>query len=161
MVYTVNIPVDHTDCRATQSVKKAGLPEGCENLSSTGAPKMTLKLFHGIDLLQPQVKTILHCLWLSLSIELGIPRLAFSGSGFFNLGVANSIDYCQPHGNVASETESSVPDNEVFSSLFDELKKAERKSFGVYMKSFYEFFHYYYYREARTRDFLRGGGPYC
>jgi hypothetical protein len=75
---------------------------------------------------------------LSLSIELGIPRLAFSGSGFFNLGVANSIDYCQPHGNVASETESSVPDNEVFSSLFDELKKAERKSFGVYMNSFYE-----------------------
>jgi hypothetical protein len=63
-----------------------------------------------------------------VAIELGIPRLAFSGSGFFNLGVANSIDYCQPHGNVASETESLVPDNEVLSSLFDELKKAERKS---------------------------------
>lgn len=62
MVYTVNIPVDHTDCRATQSVQKAGLPEGCENLSSTGALKMALKIFHGIELLQPQVKMILHCL---------------------------------------------------------------------------------------------------
>ena len=30
MVYTVNIPADHTDCRATQSVKKAGLPESAK-----------------------------------------------------------------------------------------------------------------------------------
>ncbi|KAJ6939840.1 hypothetical protein NC651_006102 [Populus alba x Populus x berolinensis] len=54
---------------------------------------MTLKLFHGIELLQPQ---------------LGIPRLAFNGSGFFNLCVANSIDCHRPHNNVTSETEQFV-----------------------------------------------------
>lgn len=151
--------------------KEAGLPEGCENLSSTTTPEMTLKLFHGIELLQPHIKMILQkhrpdCIasdylfpWtVDVAIELGIPRLAFSGSGFFNLCVANSIDSHRPHNNVTSETEpfvipglpdkvtitrSQLPDivkgeNEVFSALFDKLKEAESKSFGVLMNSFYE-----------------------
>ncbi|KAJ7007194.1 scopoletin glucosyltransferase-like [Populus alba x Populus x berolinensis] len=150
---------------------EAGLPEGCENLSSTTTPEMTLKLFHGIELLQPHIKMILQkhrpdCIasdylfpWtVDVAIELGIPRLAFNGSGFFNLCVANSIDCHRPHNNVTSETEqfvipglpdkvtitrSQLPDivkgeNEVFSALFDKLKEAERKSFGVLMNSFYE-----------------------
>ncbi|CAK7347508.1 unnamed protein product [Dovyalis caffra] len=151
--------------------KEAGLPEGCENLSSTATPEMALKLFHGIELLQPQIKMILQkhrpdCIasdylfpWTTdVAIELGIPRLAFSGSGFFNLCVSNSIDCYQPHNNVTSDTEpfvipglpdkvtitrSQLPDivkgrNEVFSALFDKLKEAERKSFGVLMNSYYE-----------------------
>ncbi|KAJ6954920.1 hypothetical protein NC652_006383 [Populus alba x Populus x berolinensis] len=140
-------------------------------LAGNATPEMTLKLFHGIELLQPHIKMILQkhrpdCIasdylfpWtVDVAIELGIPRLAFNGSGFFNLCVANSIDCHRPHNNVTSETEqfvipglpdkvtitrSQLPDivkgeNEVFSALFDKLKEAERKSFGVLMNSFYE-----------------------
>ncbi|CAN0873125.1 UDP-glycosyltransferase 1 [Linum grandiflorum] len=73
--------------------QEAGLPEGCENLLSAPTPEINFKLFHGIKLLQP---------------ELGIPRLAFSGSGFFNLCIADSIESNNPHGGIESETEEFV-----------------------------------------------------
>ncbi|EEF52366.1 UDP-glucosyltransferase, putative [Ricinus communis] len=149
---------------------EAGLPEGCENLASTPTPEMSIKLFHGIGLLEPEIKTIFlkhspDCIvsdylfpWtVDVAVELGIPRLAFSGSGFFNLCVANSIECNRPHDSITSETESFVvpglpdlvnltrsqlPDivksRTDFSDLFDTLKEAERKSFGVLMNSFYE-----------------------
>ncbi|KAK2638263.1 hypothetical protein Ddye_026058 [Dipteronia dyeriana] len=80
----------------------SGLPEGCENLSSTPTPEMSIKLFHAIDLLQPHCVKLFrdhyhNCIvsdylfpWtVKLAIELvGIPTLAFSSSGFFNLCLA-------------------------------------------------------------------------
>ncbi|KDP46894.1 hypothetical protein JCGZ_24103 [Jatropha curcas] len=149
---------------------QAGLPQGCENLSSTTTPEMTIKLFHGIGLLEPQIKIVFQqhrpdCIisdylfpWtVDVAAELGIPRIAFSGSSFFNLCVANSIECNRPHDLIKSETESFIvpglPDQvkltksqlpdivkskTEFSDLFDKLKEAERKSFGVLMNSFYE-----------------------
>ncbi|KAF2286095.1 hypothetical protein GH714_010308 [Hevea brasiliensis] len=150
--------------------KEAGLPEGCENLSSTPTPEMTIKLFRGIALLEPQIKMLFrehrpdciasdYLFWWTMDVatELGIPRLAFSGSSFFNLSVANSIECYRPHDSISSETEtfvvpglpdqveltrSQLPDlvksRTEFSDLFDKLKEAERKSFGLLMNSFYE-----------------------
>ncbi|CAN1323932.1 UDP-glucose flavonoid 3-O-glucosyltransferase 7 [Linum perenne] len=87
--------------------------------------------------------------------ELGIPRLAFSGSGFFNLCVADIIESKKPHAQIESETEefvvpgipdqvkltrSQLPDTvkgkTKFSEFFEILKRAERKSYGVLVNSF-------------------------
>ncbi|KAJ4825628.1 hypothetical protein Tsubulata_029047 [Turnera subulata] len=149
---------------------EAGLPEGCENLYATPTPEMSMKLFHGIELLTPQIKRLFYdhhpdCIasdylfpWtVDVAVELGIPRLAFSGSGFFNLCVAYCMEHYQPHSQVSSETEtfvvpslphevritrSQLPDivketNE-FSGLFDKLREAERNSYGILMNSYYE-----------------------
>ncbi|TXG66401.1 hypothetical protein EZV62_007676 [Acer yangbiense] len=149
---------------------ESGLPEGCENLSSTPTPEMSIKLFHAIDLLQPHFEKLFrdhhpNCIvsdylfpWtVKLATELGIPRLAFSGSGFFNLCVSHNIEIYKPHENIESETEtfiipglpdqvkltrSQLPDivktKTAFSAMFEQLKEAERNSFGVLMNSFYE-----------------------
>ncbi|CAN0873131.1 Scopoletin glucosyltransferase [Linum grandiflorum] len=148
--------------------QEAGLPEGCENLLSAPTPEINFKLFHGIKLLQPEMSKLIRthhpdCLasdylfpWSAdVTSELGIPRLAFSGSGFFNLCIADSIESNNPHGGIESETEefvvpgiphlvkltrSQLPDmvkrKTEFSGFFDILKKAERKSYGVLMNSF-------------------------
>ncbi|KAK6245208.1 hypothetical protein SCA6_008298 [Theobroma cacao] len=149
---------------------QVGLPEGCENMISTPTPEMSMKLFHAIELLQPNIEKLFReyhpdCIisdslfpWtLDAANDLGIPRIAFNGSGFFNLCVTDSIIRYQPHKNVKSETEafvvpglpdevkltsSQVPDiyrtRTTFSELFDKLKESERNSFGVLMNSFYE-----------------------
>nr|AFJ52934.1 UDP-glycosyltransferase 1 [Linum usitatissimum] len=148
--------------------KEAGLPEGCENLISAPTPEINFKLFHGIKLLQPEMEKIIRahnpdCLasdylfpWSAdIASDLGIPRLAFSGSGFFNLCIADSIESNNPHRRIQSETEefvvpgipdlvkltrSQLPDmvkgKTEFSGFFDTLKQAERKSYGVLMNSF-------------------------
>ena len=149
---------------------EAGLPDGCENLISTPTPEMSMKLFQAIRMMKPQMETIIrnhrpNCIasdvlfhWTAdLAAELGIPRLSFSGSGYFNLCVSHCLEQYQPHKDVSSETDvffvrglpgeikltrSQLPDivkcrNE-FSELFDRLKEAEKKSFGTLMNSFYE-----------------------
>ncbi|KAK2995221.1 hypothetical protein RJ640_006960 [Escallonia rubra] len=149
---------------------EAGLPEGCENISKSPTPEMTIKLFHAIEMLQPQIEELIRkcspdCIasdvlfyWTTdVAAELGIPRLAFSGSGFFNMCVAYCIEHHQPHKHIKLETEpfvvpnmpdqlvltrSQLPDivktRNKFSELFDKLKEAERKSFGMLVNSFYE-----------------------
>lgn len=149
---------------------EAGLPEGCENMSTTPTPEMTIKLHHAIRLLQPRIESLFRenhpdCIvsdylfpWtVQLAKELGIPRLAFSGSGYFNLCVSHCIDVYKPHEKIESETEmflipglpdevkltrSQLPDivktKTEFSAMFEVLKEAEKASFGVLMNSFYE-----------------------
>ncbi|KAE8727927.1 hypothetical protein F3Y22_tig00005154pilonHSYRG00066 [Hibiscus syriacus] len=149
---------------------EVGLPEGCENLVLASTPEMTMKLFDAIDLLQPKIRRLLSdyhpdCLvsdslltWtLDIANEFGIPRLAFNGSGFFNLCLSETLSHYQPHKRITSETEtfvvpglpdevkltrSQLPDivknRNHFSELFDKLKESERKSFGMLMNSFYE-----------------------
>ncbi|OAY55134.2 hypothetical protein MANES_03G102775v8 [Manihot esculenta] len=117
---------------------EAGLPEGCENLSSAPTPETTIKLIHGIELLEPQIKILFrerrpdciasdYIFWWTIDVatELGIPRLAFSG-------LPDQVEI----------TRSQLPDlvkrRTEFSEFFDKLKEAERKSFGLLMNSFYE-----------------------
>ncbi|KAG8657923.1 hypothetical protein MANES_03G102850v8 [Manihot esculenta] len=116
---------------------EAGLPEGCENLSSAPTPEATIKLIHGIELLEPQIKILFrerrpdciasdYIFWWTIDVatELGIPRLAFSG-------LPDQVEI----------TRSQLPDlvkrRTEFSEFFDKLKEAERKSFGLLMNSFY------------------------
>ncbi|GAV88877.1 UDPGT domain-containing protein, partial [Cephalotus follicularis] len=149
---------------------EVGLPEGGENLNSIPTPEMTFKLFHAIDLLQPYIEQLFRerkpdCIasdylfpWTAeVASELNIPRIAFSGSGFFNLCVSDSIERYQPHRNILTDTETfivpNLPDQVAltrsqlpdivktktdFSAFFEKVKEAERKSFGVLMNSFYE-----------------------
>ncbi|XP_065847295.1 UDP-glucose flavonoid 3-O-glucosyltransferase 7-like [Euphorbia lathyris] len=149
---------------------KAGVPLGCENLSAAPTPEISIKLHHGIGMLEPEITKLFrnhrpNCIvsdylfpWtVDVANELGIPRLAFSGSGFFNLCVSQSIEKYRPHDSISSETErfvvpglpdqvlltkSQLPDivksTTDFSHLFDKLKEAEKKSFGVLVNSFYE-----------------------
>ncbi|KAH7850381.1 hypothetical protein Vadar_032091 [Vaccinium darrowii] len=159
-----------------------GLPQGWENLSDTPTPEMSMRLFRAINLLQPQIESLFRAIrpdcifsdvlfhWtVDIAIELGIPRLAFSGSGFFNLSVAFAVECHGPHKNVDSESESflvpSLP-NKVsltgsqlpdivktktkFSEMFEKLKVAERKSFGMVVNSFdvLESAYADYYRKA-------------
>ncbi|CAI0464985.1 unnamed protein product [Linum tenue] len=91
-----------------------------------------------------------------VSAELGIPRLAFSGSGFFNLCIADSIEANNPHAQISSESEefvvpgipnrvtltrSQLPDivkgEAKLSRFFDKLKQAERRSYGVIVNTFH------------------------
>ncbi|CAI0465040.1 unnamed protein product [Linum tenue] len=160
--------------------KEAGLPEGCENLLSAPTPEINFKLFHGIELLQPEMIDLVRthrpdCLvtdylypWSAdVSAELGIPRLAFSGSGFFNLCIADSIEANNPHAQISSESEefvvpgipnrvtltrSQLPDivkgEAKLSRFFDKLKQAERRSYGVIVNTFH-------YLEAEYADHYR------
>ncbi|CAN1323933.1 Scopoletin glucosyltransferase [Linum perenne] len=136
--------------------------------AATPTPEINFKLFHGIKLLEPEMAKLIrthhpHCLasdilypWSAdVASELGIPRLAFSGSGFFNLCVADIIESKKPHAQIESETEefvvpgipdqvkltrSQLPDTvkgkTKFSEFFEILKRAERKSYGVLVNSF-------------------------
>lgn len=162
---------------------QSGLPEGCENLTNAHTPEMTIKLFNAIEMLQPQIEKLIRknrpdCIasdvlfhWTAnVAADLGIPRLAFSGSGFFNLSVAYCVEHYQPHKNIQSETEpfilptlphkvmltrSQLPDvvktRNKFSKLFEQLKEAEKKSYGMLVNSFKELDKDYadYYRTVR------------
>ncbi|KAK9271249.1 hypothetical protein L1049_026839 [Liquidambar formosana] len=154
-------------------------------------PELTIKLFHAIGLLQPKIEHLLRerrpdCIasdvlfpWtVDIAAELGIPRLAFSGSGFFNHCLSHRIGCYEPHKNIESETEtfvvpclpdpikltrSQLPDivktRTEFSELFEKLKEAERKSFGMLMNSFYELEPAYvdcWRKEIGTRAWLLG-----
>ncbi|KAJ4723645.1 Glycosyltransferase [Melia azedarach] len=164
---------------------EAGLPEGCENLISTPTPEMSMKLFPALKLLRPEIENLFRerspdCIvsdnlfpWTAkVSWELGIPRLAFTGSGFINDCISHSLELHHPHENVESEmesfivpglpdeiklTRSQLPDivkkKTGFSAMFEELKEAERNSFGVLFNSFYELEPAYsdYFREVIGR----------
>ncbi|KAL4296661.1 hypothetical protein GQ457_12G018420 [Hibiscus cannabinus] len=149
---------------------EVGLPQGCENFVSAPTREMCMKIFHAIELLQPKIKKLLSdyhpdcivsdslCPWtLDIANELGIARLAFNGSGFFNLCLSETMLRCEPHKNIISESEtfvvpqlpdevkltrSQLPDivkgRNKFSELFGKLKESEKKSLGVLMNSFYE-----------------------
>ncbi|GKV04583.1 hypothetical protein SLEP1_g16727 [Rubroshorea leprosula] len=149
---------------------EVGLPEGCENITSAETQEMTMKLFHGVDILQAEITRLFRerrpsCIvsdslfpWTTdVAKELGIPRLAFNGSGFFSVCIADSLNRYEPHKSITSETEpfvvpgfpdqvmltrSQLPDivktTTGFSEMFDKIREAEMKSFGFLINSFYE-----------------------
>ncbi|GFY86050.1 hypothetical protein Acr_04g0007880 [Actinidia rufa] len=141
-----------------------------------------MRHFHTIDLLQPQIEKILRdsrpdCIisdmffhmTVDIALELGIPRLAFSSSGFFHHSISYAVEHYEPHKNKHFEREPfvipSLPDQVLISKLqlphmgqtkttFPELlgkvKEAEKKSYGMVVNSFHALESAYadYYRKA-------------
>ncbi|KAL7236550.1 hypothetical protein ACSBR1_019779 [Camellia fascicularis] len=103
---------------------EVGLPEGCENLSSTTSQEMSLKIHKANELLQQPFEQLLEedrpdCLvadvfipWATdVATKVGIPRLAFHGTNAFSLCVHHVLHNQEPHKNIESNTESFiVPD---------------------------------------------------
>ncbi|KAI3445957.1 hypothetical protein Pfo_002622 [Paulownia fortunei] len=101
---------------------EAGLPEGCENLSSTTTPEMSLNFLKALDLLQEPVEKLLQeegrpdCIvtgaffwWANdVALKLNIPRLVFYGTGFFPMCVYNTLKEQKPHEKVGSDSEEFV-----------------------------------------------------
>jgi len=106
--------------------------------------------------------------------KFGIPRLVFHGTCFFSLCAIECMRLYEPFKNVSSDSETFVISNlpgeikmtrlqmppfeiskefEGMSRLLQEAKKAELKSFGVVVNSFYELENVYadYYRKVLGR----------
>ncbi|KAL0334889.1 UNVERIFIED_CONTAM: UDP-glucose flavonoid 3-O-glucosyltransferase 7 [Sesamum radiatum] len=115
--------------------QEAGLPEGCENLSSTTTPEMSRNFCRAMDLLQEPVEKLLRenhpdalvaglFFWWANDIaqKLNIPRLQFYGTGFFPMCIYNTLKEQKPQENVESEYEEFV-----VPGLPDEVKLTRRQ----------------------------------
>ncbi|KAL2254624.1 scopoletin glucosyltransferase-like [Sesamum indicum] len=115
--------------------QEAGLPEGCENLSSTTTLEMSLTFYRAMDLLQQPVEKLLRenhpdaivaglFFWWADDVarNLGVPRLQFNGTGFFPMCIYNALRAHKPYENVDSEYEEFV-----VPGLPDEVKLTRRK----------------------------------
>ncbi|XWS68061.1 hypothetical protein CRYUN_Cryun04dG0058100 [Craigia yunnanensis] len=129
---------------------EAGLPEGCENFSSTTSQEMGLKFIKAVSLLQQPLEQVLedcrpNCLvadavfpWAThVARKLGIPRLVFHGTSYFTLSVFDSLLRYEPQKNVTSDYEPfevpGIPDkikmtrlqqpDELRDRVDDEIKK--------------------------------------
>ncbi|KAK4739977.1 hypothetical protein R3W88_003674 [Solanum pinnatisectum] len=152
--------------------KEAGLPEGCENIASTTSTLMYLNFIKGLSLFQNPIEQFLEedhpdCLiaapqfsWaVDVAAKLGIPRLAFNGTGFFPLCALHSLMEHKPHLKVESEMEEFVipglPDTIKMSrqklsehlkdeeetpvtAIVKDIMRAETTSYGAIVNSFYE-----------------------
>jgi hypothetical protein len=151
---------------------EAGLPEGCENLSSIPSPDMLSNFLKAIGMLQQPLEQLLEechpsCLvadmvfpWATEAAnKLRIPRLFFSGTGFFPACVFDSLKRYEPHKGVDSDFEPFVvpglPDqikltrlrlpayikerteNEL-TKLMDKISESMVRSYGVLTNSFLE-----------------------
>nr|UAJ48098.1 flavonoid O-glycosyltransferase UGT73BQ1 [Scutellaria baicalensis] len=115
--------------------QEAGLPEGCENLSSTTSFEMSLRFLEAMDLLQQPVEKILaqgnpDCIisgaffwWTTdLARSLGVPRITFYGTGFFPASVWTILRDDRPQDRVGSDSEEFlVP------GLPDEIRLSRRQ----------------------------------
>ncbi|KAL9265637.1 putative UDP-glucosyl transferase 73B6 [Drosera capensis] len=145
-------------------MEEVGLPPGCENLIAAPTPQSAMKLHRAIEM----SFVIQHCPdaivsdvrypWaVDLAEKLGISRIAFSGSCFFSDCIAHYVREYRPHEGIESESQEflvpTLPDKIVltrsqlpdlvkgktdFDELFEKLREAERRSFGVLYNSFYE-----------------------
>ncbi|KAL3843906.1 hypothetical protein ACJIZ3_001309 [Penstemon smallii] len=111
----INITLFEFPCR------EAGLPEGCESLSSTTTSEMSMNFFKALGLIQEPVQKILQegqpdCIvagayfwWANdIAVKLNIPRLSFYGTGFFPLCIFHSLREHKPHQNVRSDSEEFI-----------------------------------------------------
>ncbi|XP_051146575.1 scopoletin glucosyltransferase-like [Andrographis paniculata] len=113
--------------------QEAGLPAGCENLSSTTTSEMTFKFIKAMDLFQEPVEKLLqdgdpNCIvagaffwWANdVAARLNIPRLVFYGTGCFPMCVSKCLKMHKENGLLDSE-EFVVP------GLPDEVKMSRRQ----------------------------------
>ncbi|PIA52864.1 hypothetical protein AQUCO_01000616v1 [Aquilegia coerulea] len=100
---------------------EAGLPEGCESVSSITSQEMVFKFFKATDMLQQTFDMLLDeqrpdCVvadmflpWTTdVAKKYGIPRLVFHGTSYFSLCVIASIFRYAPHEKVMSDSEIFV-----------------------------------------------------
>ncbi|XP_042506754.1 scopoletin glucosyltransferase-like [Macadamia integrifolia] len=148
--------------------EEAGLPPGCENVSSIqNSSELVPKFFKSLDLLQKPLEDLLQehrpdCLvadmffpWATdIAAKLGIPSLIFHGTGFFSLCALDSLRRYKPFENIESETQTfivpNLPDQielmrsqlpvslKTPSELWQRIIESEGKSYGVLVNSFYE-----------------------
>lgn len=98
--------------------RETGLPDGCENLSSTTTPQMSLNFLYALDLLRHPVEHILQqgdpdCLiagaffpWTTaVAHSLNIPRIVFYGTGFFPMCIFRVLREQRPQDAAASDSE--------------------------------------------------------
>eukprot|EP00262_Sarcandra_glabra_P001482 TRINITY_DN1159_c0_g2_i2.p1 TRINITY_DN1159_c0_g2~~TRINITY_DN1159_c0_g2_i2.p1 ORF type:complete len:510 (-),score=47.68 TRINITY_DN1159_c0_g2_i2:129-1658(-) len=115
--------------------------------------------------------------------KFGIPTLFFSGSGYFSRCVSEILYRYKPHENVATDTEpfiipglphpikitkaelpNSVKSADGFKSIMDRSRRAEMKSYGVVMNSFYELEPAYadhYVKELKKKSWHIGPVSLC
>ncbi|CAA0830941.1 UDP-glycosyltransferase 73B5 [Striga hermonthica] len=143
---------------------QAGLPDGCESLSSITSPHMSAKFIKALGLLRHPVELVLRqdppdCLvsdfffsWADeVAADLRIPRLVFHGAGFFPLCVYHSLIRHRPESDefvvpglpdIVWMTKQQLPDylrgqNPASKQVKDSTEK-EAASFGVVVNSFRE-----------------------
>ncbi|KAL4588695.1 hypothetical protein LXL04_001590 [Taraxacum kok-saghyz] len=165
---------------------EAGLPAGSENPDQPHYDESLSNFLQALSILQDPVEQFIResrpnsiiadmfYPWSTdLAAKFNIPRIVFSGSGFFPLCIANSIGHSRHPKNISSESESFIvphlpheikltrkqlPNFEVeaFKGLLKvltEAMEAEAKSYGVIFNSFYELEREYvhHYREVMKR----------
>ncbi|XP_055815878.1 scopoletin glucosyltransferase-like [Solanum dulcamara] len=152
--------------------KEVGLPEGCENLASTTSAEETLKFIKAMYLFQQPVEQFMEedhpdCIiagiyfpWtLDVAAKMGIPRLAFNGSGLLPVCAYHCLMEHKPHLKVESETEEFIipglpdtikmsrqqlPENlkeekeTPMTAIINDILRAEASSYGAIVNSFYE-----------------------
>lgn len=100
---------------------EAGLPEGCENLSSIISWDMHANFLKAMSMLQQPIEQLLeechpHCLVADMTFtwatevadKLRIPRLYFSGTSNFAMCVFDSLKRYEPHRRVDSDFEPFI-----------------------------------------------------
>ncbi|KAH8519691.1 hypothetical protein H0E87_001210 [Populus deltoides] len=100
---------------------EAGLPEGCENLSSIISWDMHANFLKAMSMLQQPIEQLLeechpHCLVADMTFtwatevadKLRIPRLYFSGTSYFAMCVFDSLKRYEPHRRVDSDFEPFI-----------------------------------------------------
>ncbi|XP_022762350.1 scopoletin glucosyltransferase-like [Durio zibethinus] len=98
---------------------EAGLPEGCENLSSITSEEMLDKFRKAFNLFQPPIEQLIEehrpdCLVADMTFiwatdaasKFGIPRLVFNGTNCFALSIIHSLMRHEPFRNIATDFES-------------------------------------------------------
>ncbi|EOY32110.1 UDP-glucosyl transferase 73B3, putative [Theobroma cacao] len=142
----------------------AGLPDGCENISSITSQEMGLKFIKALSLLQQPLQQMLedchpNCLvadamfpWATeVAGKLKIPRLVFHGTSYFALSVFDSLLRYEPQKNITSDYQPfevpGIPDKIKMtrlqqpvelreSSVYDEIKKLMNQAFESEITSY-------------------------
>ncbi|KAL6013361.1 hypothetical protein ACLOJK_003857, partial [Asimina triloba] len=141
--------------------REAGLPEGCEHTDHITSNLMFHQFWKAASMLRHPLEQLIqehhpHCIVYDTFIP-WVLDLAFGGSDFFVDRAWDSLIRHAPHKDVSSPTEIfTLPDlphrieftksqlpkfllpESDFPNLFDLVKAAERRSYGVLINSFYE-----------------------
>lgn len=120
---------------------EAGLPEGCENLSSINSWDMHANFLKAMGMLQQPIEQLLeechpHCLVADMTFtwateaadKLRIPRLYFNGTCCFSMCVFDSLLRYEPHRRVDSDFEPFI-----LPGLPDQIKTT-RQQLPEYLK---------------------------
>ncbi|KAF3438993.1 hypothetical protein FNV43_RR17268 [Rhamnella rubrinervis] len=147
---------------------QVGVPDGIENFAAITSMEMGSGLLQGMQLLQKPIEQLIHdvrpdCIvadmffpWsLQVATELGIPRLAFRGTGYFSLCAEHCMRIHEPHKSTDSDVvllpgfphkiemlTSQLPEwsrtTTNFTRSMDIMRESEENSYGMLVNSFHE-----------------------